>query len=192
MKPPVTRDQIEREVYALRTRLDAAAETLTAYEADLAPVRERYAPRIRRHAAEVRTARERLLKLLTRAPRDLWGKVKSRVIHGLTVGWRKGADKWAWPDEDALVALIRERCTPEQVAAYLTTTTRGRKDAIPDPVRAEVLGIGCTRGEDASFVSESAPGTAEALFALLAVVDPPAAPAAPKASRGSRRTPEAA
>ena len=185
---PITRELIEREVYALRAKLDAAAETLTAYEGDIAPVRDRYAPRIRRHASEVRAQRERLLNLLAQAPRDLWGKVKTRVLHGLTVGWRKGADKWAWPDEDALVELIRARCTPEQAAAYLQTTTRGRKDAIPNEVRVDVLGIGVTQGEDAPLINESAPGTTEALFALLAAVDPAPSTTTP----AKRRVKEAA
>lgn len=165
---PVTMQRLEREVHALRQTLDGAAETLGAYEAEIAPIRDRYAPRIRRHAAEI-AARKRGIGELIAAGVQLFRRPKSRVIHGIKIGVRKAADRWAWPDDAALVELIRARCTPEQQEAYLVTTTVGRKDAIPEAVRAE-LGIGCTPGADSPVVDEQAPGTGAAVLALLSQI----------------------
>ena len=163
---PVTVQRIERETHGLRLCLDAAAETLGAYEGEIAPIRDRYAPQIRRHGAEIKAAKEVLERTLKGGQPSLFGKVKSRVIHAIKVGWRKTNDVWGWPDDAALVDLIRARCTPEQQAAYLVTTTVGRKDAIPEEVRT-ALGIPCTKGGDAAFVAETAPSTGAALLALL-------------------------
>jgi len=172
---PVTLPRIEREVFTLRQRLDAAAETLSAYEAEITPIRDRYAPQIRRHAADIAGVKAGLVKLIAAAA-GLFAKPKSRTLHGIKIGLRKDADRWAWPADDALVALIKAACTPEQQAAYLVTTTVGRKDAIPAPERKR-LGIGCTPGTDTVVVDEQAPGTGAALLALLSQLPEPAAAA---------------
>lgn len=170
----VTVPRLEIGAHRLRVLLDAAADTLSAYDGEIAPIRDRYAPAIRRHAAEIKGAREGLEKLLKTAPQGLFGKLKTRVLHAIKVGWRKTPDVWAWPDDEALVALIRERCTPEQADAYLVTTTVGRKDAIPAEVRKEVLGIACTEGKDAPVLTEIELSTGAALLALLAQLPKPA------------------
>lgn len=172
----VTVQQVERATLALRVLLDAAAETLGAYEGEIAPIRDKYAPLIRRHGAEIGRAKDALLKLLGAAQQGLFGKVKSKVLHGIKLGWRKAPDVWGWPDDAALVALIKALCNPEEQAAFLVTTTVGRKDAINEAAR-KALGIGCTRGKDAAFINETAPSTGEALLALLAQL-PEGAPVA--------------
>lgn len=171
---PVTLARIEREVHALRQRLDAAAETLSAYEARVTPLRDEFAPQIRRHASEIQAVKVDLIKLIA-AARELFTKPKSRTIHGIKIGLRKEPDRWAWPADAALVDLIRAHCTAEQQAAYLVTTTVGRKDAIPAEERSR-LGIGCTPGADTVLVDELATGTGAALLALLSQLpaDPPA------------------
>jgi hypothetical protein len=164
-EPLPTLPVIEARVHALRQSLDAAAQTLAEYEAEVAPIRDRYAPRLRRHGAEIRSIRQRVLDLIAAAPK-LFVRPKSRVVHGIKIGVRKAADRWAWPAEDALVELIQAHCTAEQQAAYLVTTTVGRKDAIPPEAR-ESLGIGCTPGADTPLCEEQTSGTAAALLALL-------------------------
>lgn len=165
---PVTLIRLETAAHALRTRLDFAAQTLAEYEAEIAPIRDRYTARLRRHASDIRIAREQTLALIAEHP-ELFVKPKSRIVHGIKLGLRKAADRWAWPEDEALVALILERCTPEQQAAYLVTTTVGRKDAIPTEER-ERLGIGCTPGQDTPVCDEQATTTGEALLALLSQV----------------------
>ncbi|WP_295441560.1 hypothetical protein [uncultured Thiodictyon sp.] len=173
---PVTLPRIEREVFALRQRLDAAAQTLSDYESQVAPIRDAFAPQIRRHAAEIAAVKVDLIKLIA-AGRGLFAKPKSRTIHGVKVGLRKEPDRYAWPADDALVATIKQLCTPEEQKAYLVTTTVGRKDAIPADARKR-LGIGCTPGTDAVLVDELATGTGAALLALLAQLPVPAEEAA--------------
>jgi hypothetical protein len=165
---PATTIRLESAAHALRTRLDATAQTLAEYEAEIAPIRDRFTARLRRHASDIRTAREAVLELIAAHP-ALFVKPKSRVVHGIKLGLRKAADRWAWPADDALVGLIQERCTPEQQAAYLVTTTVGRKDAIPPEERAR-LGVGCTPGTDTPVCEEQATTTGEALVALLAQI----------------------
>jgi hypothetical protein len=192
-----TLQRIELEALALRRRLDAAAQTLTDYDAEIAPIRDRYAPQIRRHAAEIRQIKEGLLALIQAAP-DLFRKPKSQILHGIKVGLRKASDVWAWPTDPTLVALIKELCTPEQQDAFLVTTTVGRKDAIPPEAR-RAMGIGCTAGADTPICDEQATGTGAALLALLAQLPetpaeaPAPAKAEPKASKPKRtRAQEAA
>ncbi len=163
---PVTFARVEGVVFTLRLRLDEAAQTLAEYEAEIAPIRERFAPRMRRHGAEIGAAKAAVAKVIA-AGADLFTKPKSRVVHGIKVGLRKAADVWAWPKDAVLVELIRTVCTAEQQAAYLVTTTVGKKDAIPTAERAR-LGIGCTAGGDEVVVDEQATGTGAALLALLA------------------------
>lgn len=173
---PVTFARVEGAVFALRMRLDEAAQTLAEYEAAIGPIRERFAPRMRRHGAEIAAAKVAVVKVVA-AGMHLFNKPKSRVVHGIKIGLRKAADVWAWPKDAALVDLIKTGCTPEQQAAYLVTTTVGKKDAIPVPER-ERLGIGCTKGADEVVVDEQATGTGAALVDLLAQL-PPEAPDGP-------------
>lgn len=168
----VTVARVERAAHELRLTLDAAGNTLGAYDGEIAPIRDRYAPLIRRHGADIKAGKEALEGLLAAAKPGLFGRVKSKVIHGIKVGWRKTADAWAWPEESALVALIKKHCTAEQQETFLKTTTVGLKDAIPEAVRT-TLGIGCTRGTDAPVVNETAPSTGAALLALLAQLPEP-------------------
>lgn len=168
---------IELATHRYRQQLDSAAETLAAYDAEVTPIRDRFTPRLRRHAAEIQRAHDLLLGHLRQAPVTLWGKVKTRVVHGIKVGWVKSKDAWPWPADDALVALIRERCTPEQQETYLQTTTVGRKAAIPEEVRTQTLGLQCRPGTDTPVITEITTGTGAALLDLLSKTpDPQEAP----------------
>lgn len=158
---------IERACYRLRLALDSAADLDEQIRCADAAIRERYANDIRTVADDLKAARAELRALLDAAPRDLWGRDKTKGIWGIVAGWRKAVDTWEWPDDPDLVALIQSRCTLAEQASYLVTTTTARKDAIPVAVRRR-LGIALTQGEDAPWIKEDQTSAAKSVLALLA------------------------
>lgn len=84
----------------------------------------------------------RLENLIESAP-ALFEKPKTQIFYRIEVGFRKGAGRVEWDDEEKVLKLI-DKNFPEDVAATLIKTTRSPiKKAIGNLDVADLKRIGC-------------------------------------------------
>jgi hypothetical protein len=183
---PVTLPDIEQAAADLRRALDAAAEEVSLYDADIAQavasVRDHVVREdsdgapvtrldvLRDHALAVRACRAHVLELIDQA-RPLFRRPKSRTVHGITVGLRQAGGKLRWPSAAALVRLVRERLAPSRAAALIQTAEIVQVSTLTPEDRIR-LGIEREPAIDQPICTEDGADTAARLVALLAAADP--------------------
>ena len=115
------------------------------------------------------------------AGKEMFERPKTKVLHGIKVGFRKGTGKLSWFDEQEVVANIRKRFDEKAWPTYLKTTVTPIKaslNALP-AVDARKLGVTITEAHD-QVVVEPVQGDAEAMAETL-LADPP------KPKKGGRK-----
>lgn len=112
----------------------------------------RHIPAIRQATIRVKEA-ERHLRALIQDGRNLFVKPKTRITHGIEIGYRKQPDETRYPPMAALVINIKA-LLPEQVKVLINTTEAPNKAAIKelDDDTLRQLGITITPGQDALVI----------------------------------------
>jgi len=159
---------VEMLAHSMRQRLDAAAQLVAEHDAEVALIRDKYAPRVRRFAAEIAGAK-RALTAAIEAARGLFlhprAKSKTEVLHGIQVGYKSAGGKWVWPDEATLVARVKERL-PERAADLIRTTETVLVSTLTEAER-QVLGIHYDPPRDVVVVAEKGGSVEKAMEALV-------------------------
>ncbi len=140
-------DKLTRD-YA-ETREDLAGR-VAALEEELEAVRKKYMAGIKRC---INTAAERgaRIRSAVEESRELFGRPKTIVLHGIKVGFQKGKGKLEWEDDDLVVRLI-ERHFPDQAEVLIKTTKKPRKDGLNALTVAELKKIGVTAEETGEMI----------------------------------------
>lgn len=86
---------------------DKLTAVVRALEAETAKLRLQYLPQIRK-AVETAASRKADLRDALNESRELFVKPKTRVMHGVKVGFQKGKGKLDWDDDELVVKLIRK------------------------------------------------------------------------------------
>lgn len=141
-------DQLARQYADAQTSLDTITNDLKA-EIDAA-VRKRWASL---RAATTRAAEryDALLAAVTDA-RDVFDRPKTRILHGVRVGYRKAADAVHVMNADNTCALIK-RVLADQRDVLIATSETPVMDALKQLDDATLKQIGCRRvtGDNAPF-----------------------------------------
>lgn len=158
--------------------IDAAAALLKVahdgLEAAILTAEQEVARAIKKHRAAVAKAagafkirKAALEALIARYP-ALFVKPKTRTLHGVKAGYRKGTGKLVWDDDDRVVAAIRARL-PER-ASQLIRTTHAPDRAALEALAAKTLkslGVTITDADDKVVVSIPKSTTETRVAALL-------------------------
>lgn|SRR5574337_468729 len=123
---------------------------VSALEEELEAVRKKHMVGIKRTIA-VAAERSATLRGAIEVSRDLFGRPKTMVLHGIKVGYQKGKGKLEWEDDDLVVRLI-ERHFPDQAEVLIKTTKKPRKDGLNGLTVAELKKIGVTAEETGDMV----------------------------------------
>lgn len=120
---------------ALRRRLMAVADEL--------------APALREAAGAERDCRDALISAVEDAP-HLFGKPRSRTVHGIKYGWQAGKDRIEIPDEPRTIHLIRSRIDPAQQELLISRKESVYKPAVLDLTAKDLRLIGARQipGDD--------------------------------------------
>ncbi|MGE0256958.1 MAG: host-nuclease inhibitor Gam family protein [Alphaproteobacteria bacterium] len=146
---------------------DAAAEL----NEDMASVKKRGLPRIRRLAEAEWKARRALDEALGES-RDLFEKPKSRTFDEIKVGWEKRPGALSFADPKRVVALIRKHM-PDRFAALVKVKESPVKKALGQLPVAELKRLGVDVGPTGeAVVIRPVQGDVEKLVAAL--LDQPA------------------
>ncbi len=110
-------------------------------EAEIVAIRERHRAGLMEALRAHKCAEDDLRSTIEAAP-HLFTKPRTRVLHGIKVGFQKGKGGLQVADESATIKLIRKHC-PEQVDALIRVTEKPIKDALAnlDATTLKKLGV---------------------------------------------------
>lgn len=138
----ITLADIEEKAKAYAARRALLAERLTALDAALTAVKKTHLKELKRHVALTAETQVALRNAIDSA-RDLFDKPKTRILHGIKVGLRKGKGKMEWEDDATLVALIKRKF-PDHTNELLITTEKPSATGLEDLDAAELRKLGVT------------------------------------------------
>ncbi|MFA7465061.1 MAG: host-nuclease inhibitor Gam family protein [Syntrophales bacterium] len=132
-------EQMAKEFSAEREKL---SERVRSLEDETSALKRKRLPLIR---AAVKTIRGKhdVLKVALEASKGLFVKPKTRVFHGVKLGFQKAKGKISWPDDEVVVKLIKKHL-PEQAEILIKTTEKPIKDALANLPAADLKKIGVT------------------------------------------------
>lgn len=129
-----TKDYAEK-----RTRV---SERVQALEEEYAAARRRHLRGIKQAVAATNDARDRLAATLE-DNRDAFTKRRTRVLHGVKIGFQKAKGKVSWTSPAQVLQLIRKHL-PERAPQLIRTKEEPVKTAIAELPTADLKRIGCT------------------------------------------------
>jgi hypothetical protein len=108
------------------------AGRLTALERDLNAIKSKHMRELKRHVALTAECHTELVNAIDASP-ELFDKPKTRILHGIKVGFRKGPGGMDWEDDEDLVRKI-EKMFPDDDEAerYLIIKKKPSADALED------------------------------------------------------------
>ncbi|MDP1860249.1 MAG: hypothetical protein Q8K82_16350 [Gemmatimonadaceae bacterium] len=118
------------------------ADRLRALDHDLLLVKRKHMKELKRHVALVAETQLMLSEAIKESP-DLFEKPKTRILHGIKVGFRKGKGKIEWEDDAQLVALIKKKF-PDFVDDLILTTEMPSAIGLQELDAAELRKLGVT------------------------------------------------
>jgi len=132
-----------------RRARDALEKQLSELEEQTRTLQKEHLPQIRAAHAKAKESQLALAQFIEDG-REHFAKPKTRIVHGLKLGYRKAPDKWQWPSDLKLVALIRKHCTPDLAETLTDTKTTPVKPAIKKLSESlqRKLGILIRKGSD--------------------------------------------
>ena len=145
-----TMEQIDRlcsDYFEIREDLTNRVAIL---EEELEVVRKKHMRGIK-HCIRSAAEQTAVLQMEIEDSRELFGRPKTLVLHGIKVGFVKGKGKLEWEDDDTVVRLIK-RHFPDQAEVLIKTTEKPRKDALNALTVSELKKIGVTAEETGELV----------------------------------------
>jgi len=129
------------KVYAnARTML---SDRVTALDNELREVRNRHLKGIKFAAGVAMQRKEELVAGITAAP-HLFVQPRTFTLHGIQVGYKKGAGKITWDIEDeVLVARIEKQFSTEEADLLIARTKKPIKDALKALDAKALARLGC-------------------------------------------------
>ena len=118
----------------------------------LAKVKNRRLPHLRKRAADLKEAEDKLRTAVEKNP-QLFERPKSRVFHDTRIGYQKRPGAVGWDDAEAVVARIK-KLFPTLVGSLIKTKETPNKVALSTLSARDLkrLGVSVGDGGDVSFV----------------------------------------
>lgn len=166
------RDELRRHVVVVETKVRA--------------IRERHANDLRVLAAVVVEKRDALHTAIEASP-ALFKKPKSRILHGIKLGFAKAKGKVDFADAAKVVARIRKHL-PDQAETLIKVTETPAKDALVNLTGADLkrIGVTVTDTQDKAFARPVDTEIDKLIDALLAAIGDAAGDAQPK-TKGAKK-----
>jgi hypothetical protein len=117
-------------------------EGLDELETEIAVVKKRYLPAIRRAVEKAAQRHEALRAAVEEAP-ELFQKPKTVIFHGVRLGYQKARGEITWADTAQVIKLIKKNF-PDQVETLLKIVETPIKTALAQLSVADLKRIGVT------------------------------------------------
>lgn len=146
----------DMETIEERTKVFAEARAnltsrVTLAETELGVLKRKHLPDIRRLVGEAAAA-EADLHAAVAARRDLFTRPKTRILHGIRVGWVKGKGKLTYPDPQRVVKAVRKHM-PRKFKTLVKVSETPVKPALSKLSAAELKKLGVSVGSVADVVT---------------------------------------
>lgn len=133
---------IERKTARYAQERAALAETMRKLHVAIQALKLDRRAAIMRHVERASNAEAELRAAIAAVP-ELFERPRSRILHGIRVGFQKGKGKIEFADPDRVVALIRKHM-PDSFDVLVKTTEKPIKDALAGLTAAELKKLGVT------------------------------------------------
>lgn len=127
------------EGYAQRRH--ALADLLNQIDAEQRAIITRRLRDVRLALADAAAAEDALRNAIEAAP-ELFEKPRTRVLHGVKVGYQKGKGKVEIPDEAKTIRYIREKLPTDQAELMIRVTEKVERRAVMDLTAADLKRLG--------------------------------------------------
>ena len=162
---PVMND-IERQTKVYAEAREKLAGMVAELTAGLEALKRDRLPAIKRALQRAAEKEAELRAVIEGAP-ELFTKPRTVVMHGVKVGWMKGAGKIDFDDPDQVVALIKKKL-PDQADVLVATTEKPVKKALQQLSVKELQSIGCqVEGTDDVVVIKAVDSDVDKLVTAL-------------------------
>jgi hypothetical protein len=150
---PVTLQTIETHVSVYAARRDRLAAELGVLNNEIERLKAEHLPRLRTLANDTAAAKLLLRGALEAAP-EIFAKPRTRIIHGVKVGYTKQKGKVAIDDEAAVIKRIRKLLPVDQAELLIRVREHVHKPGCYDLTAADLkrLGIRVAEDEDAVVI----------------------------------------
>lgn len=137
----------EQSAHVAKVRQELA-DAVAVLQAGIDTLKQQAGPNIRAALAAYNTAEDALRAMLSGAP-SLFEKPRTRVFHGLKVGYQKGKGGLSIDDDLRCVALIKKHF-PDQVDVLIRVTEKPVKDALEQLSASDLkkLGVHIVEADD--------------------------------------------
>ena len=123
-----TLQEIEKLAEAFANALQEADDVRLEIEDQVARIKRVNIAKLRRRAGKAKEAHDALLNALRESP-ALFDRQKTRVFHGIKVGYRKQPGALTWQDDEKVIAKIRQLFA-DQTDVLIKTTEKPVRDAL--------------------------------------------------------------
>lgn len=124
----------------------------TAVNDSLEDIKRQYLPMLRTTLSCVAEAEADLRDTVKDSPKTMWEKKRSRIIHGVKVGWSKSRGKVTFDDECKVVERIRKLLPKEQVELLIRVSESVHKPAVYDLQASDLRRLGISIADDCDQV----------------------------------------
>lgn len=141
-------DRIEQLCGQFAAQRKVLANKMSKLDQELSRVKRRYVAEIKHHAALVAETEADLAAAIEASP-EQFDKPKTKIFHGIKVGFRKGQGKLEWEDDEKTVAKLKKRLG-DDAGDYIITTEKPSRDALKclDEATLGKLGIELVGADD--------------------------------------------
>ncbi|KAB2899873.1 MAG: hypothetical protein F9K31_06575 [Dokdonella sp.] len=147
---PITMNLIESQAKAFATARAELAERMNALREEQDAIKRRRLQGIKNALDRVQNAHTELRESLE-AGRELFDNPKTRVLHGIRVGWMKQRGKLEIADPEACVAALR-RLLGEEAAAYIKVSEAPVRSALANLPAKDLKRVGVAVADDIDVV----------------------------------------
>jgi len=163
---------IEQRCAVYRDRRDHLRRLAGEVNAMMEVVKQSNLPDLRSALTEVAGAELALRAAIEQSDASLWARTKTRVIHGVKVGWAKARGKVVIDDEAKTIQRIRQQLPADQAALLIRVREAVHKPAVYDLTAADLrrLAIAIEDDSDVVVLRDIESELDRALEALLAQI----------------------
>lgn len=162
----ITMETIESQAKAFAGARSELAERLDALRDEQEAAKRRRLQGIKNALARMQDAHAELRSSLESSP-ELFEQPKTRVLHGIRVGWMKQRGKLEISDAEACVAALR-RVLGDEATAYIKVTEAPIRTALATLPAKDLKRVGVTLTDDVdAVVIKAADGDLDKLLDAL-------------------------
>lgn len=140
MTTTIRLEDIEQLAETYASQHQALETCISMLEEEVTAVKKRHLDDIRRGAHQAHAAAEALKEAIEAAP-ELFEKPRTRVFHGIKVGYQKGKGRLVWDNEAHVVKRIKDLYVDE-IGVLITTSERPNRAALAELPAAELKRLG--------------------------------------------------